>query len=422
MEKKISFLQKLREYKEILDGKFSDKVSSEKKQQAWEELLQYAKSIGMVSESCTKEKLRDTTWGNWKRRAKEKLDKSRQTGSGKVILTELDNLVLDILGRNTPGVMGMTGVSSDSEDTDEDKCNSVVPTNSSSSKINKRRTAKTYTTKRRKAALVDAQKYKNQLECLALERQLQLPSTALTDNLMTDSSLSQVPEEISFPEEDDNSNINTVDGTSDIDNVCVFGKSRHILVKLTSFLKSREILTNCKKLKGTGVSISEDLSKEEREENKILRKHLKEAKEQKLNAYIKNNQLVVNGQAYTAEELQKEEETEIQNLNKPNSAPPTPNARPRQFSIEDGDKLEEFESTVKINNKIPERLEDKVFIGKKGEEKESSSKIGKEDKKKIREKQKKEPAVRKSSRTEALRSLNLGLKTPPATNSTNIRK
>lgn len=66
MDKKISFLHKLRDYKEIVDGKFS----YADKQKAWEELLDYAKSIGMVSESCTKEMLRDTTWGNWKRRAK----------------------------------------------------------------------------------------------------------------------------------------------------------------------------------------------------------------------------------------------------------------------------------------------------------------------------------------------------------------
>ena len=68
MEKKIAFLQKLRDCKDILDGKFSDKLTNEKKNQTWEELLHYAKSIGMVPESCTKEKLRDKTWGNWKRR------------------------------------------------------------------------------------------------------------------------------------------------------------------------------------------------------------------------------------------------------------------------------------------------------------------------------------------------------------------
>lgn len=98
-------------------------------------------------------------------------------------------------------------------------------------------------------------------------------------------------------------NINTLH----INNLIPLGKAENnppILVQFTSFLTKLEVLKQCKKLKGTGVYICEDLSKEERENRKILEKHQKQARSKNLNAYIRNNKLVVNNDVYTIEELQ----------------------------------------------------------------------------------------------------------------------
>nr|CAI5862248.1 unnamed protein product [Callosobruchus analis] len=93
---------------------------------------------------------------------------------------------------------------------------------------------------------------------------------------------------------------------NDINDIYSIGKqtnNKPIIVKLISFLKKQEILRNCKKLKGTNISIGIELTIEERQEQKILRQHLKAARKQNLSAYIKNKRLVVSGQEYTAQQL-----------------------------------------------------------------------------------------------------------------------
>ncbi|CAG9759742.1 unnamed protein product [Ceutorhynchus assimilis] len=183
---------------------------------------------------------------------------------------------------------------------------------------------------------------------------------------------------------------------SEIDNAFTFGQEenrKHILVKSTSFLKKKEILANGKKLKGTGISISEDLTKEEREESKILRKHLKEAKEKSLNAFIRNNQLIVNGQTFTVSELldsdeneieKEQEEEEVDNRITNSSASATPTIRTVPFFSE------EVENTEDV---------DEVFT------KERVIKKSTKDKEKKQDKEKKEP--RTSARSAALCNLSL---------------
>lgn len=70
-----------------------------------------------------------------------------------------------------------------------------------------------------------------------------------------------------------------------------------------SFLKKCEVLHNLKRLKGTNVFIVHDLCKEDREEQKILRAHLKSARSKNLLASIKGSTLFVNGEAYTIDQL-----------------------------------------------------------------------------------------------------------------------
>lgn len=84
-------------------------------------------------------------------------------------------------------------------------------------------------------------------------------------------------------------------------------KHRPIAVKFVTLHKKQEIFSNCHHLKGSDISISNDLTKEEREAQKVLRKHLKEARDQGLDAKIKKNLLYIDGSSYTVDQLKEAE-------------------------------------------------------------------------------------------------------------------
>lgn len=109
----------------------------------------------------------------------------------------------------------------------------------------------------------------------------------------------------------------------EVNNVYLLGRERKtIKVEFVSYLKKVQVLNNSKKLKGTEVYISHDLSLEQRRDRKILNEHLKLARQRKYYAYIKGNVLVVNGDRYTAEKLKGG--FVFKEHIKSNSAPPTP--------------------------------------------------------------------------------------------------
>ena len=63
-----------------------------------------------------------------------------------------------------------------------------------------------------------------------------------------------------------------------LNNVYLLGKSegtRPILIQFLSYFTKVQVLKECKKLKGTSISITEDLTKEEREVRRVLVKHKK---------------------------------------------------------------------------------------------------------------------------------------------------
>lgn len=115
---------------------------------------------------------------------------------------------------------------------------------------------------------------------------------------------------------------------SDVNNLYILNKSekKPIIVEFVSFLKKLEVLGNCKKLRGSKVYISHDMTYRQREENKVLRKHLKLARIHKENkCYIRGPRLFVNGIAYSADELRNGEiEADINKEERPKSSPPTP--------------------------------------------------------------------------------------------------
>ncbi|KAK9884096.1 hypothetical protein WA026_005036 [Henosepilachna vigintioctopunctata] len=95
---------------------------------------------------------------------------------------------------------------------------------------------------------------------------------------------------------------------SDINDVYSLGKgiNKPIKVELLSFITKRKVLYNTKHLKNTNIFISNDLTELQREEQKILRQHLKYLRENtEKRCYIKGNKLIIDNKGYNATELEK---------------------------------------------------------------------------------------------------------------------
>lgn len=115
---------------------------------------------------------------------------------------------------------------------------------------------------------------------------------------------------------------------ADINDTYLLGRSQNCPVKVEfiSNLTKINVLRNCNKLKGTGVTISADLTKVQQQNHKILRSYLKKLRETgEEGCYIKGEKLYRNNIGYTAEEILEIEETiETVEPTKVSSAPPTP--------------------------------------------------------------------------------------------------
>ncbi|KAJ8933440.1 hypothetical protein NQ314_013997 [Rhamnusium bicolor] len=114
---------------------------------------------------------------------------------------------------------------------------------------------------------------------------------------------------------------------SELNDFYPLGKTKNcpLKVEFTSYLKKALILRNLHKLKGSNISIANDQTPKQREENKILRKHLQQAKQNVDNiCFIKRNKLHINDEIYTPEELKNCEQSDIINPTKSNSEPKTP--------------------------------------------------------------------------------------------------
>lgn len=80
---------------------------------------------------------------------------------------------------------------------------------------------------------------------------------------------------------------------------------KSVVVQFVSYLKKASIFPNVKKLKGSGVAVTNDLCFEDREERKILQIHQKQAREQNLEAKIRRSLLIIGENTYTVEDLNK---------------------------------------------------------------------------------------------------------------------
>ncbi|XP_050513065.1 uncharacterized protein LOC126888722 [Diabrotica virgifera virgifera] len=102
---KIMILKEIRDKKAILFGSFSDKLTKKDKIECWKTVHQKSTSLGLVPPNKDWTYSRDVFWQNLKKTTMKKVDNRRKTGSGGGTdskFTEMDNVVLDILGPDNP--------------------------------------------------------------------------------------------------------------------------------------------------------------------------------------------------------------------------------------------------------------------------------------------------------------------------------
>lgn len=102
--------------------------------------------------------------------------------------------------------------------------------------------------------------------------------------------------------------LNVVVQNSDINDIYRIGKrtgrnKRPIVVRFISNLKKREVFSNARLLKNTGVAITDDLTEQERIERKFLYDSCRVAQGRGHTAKITGNRLVINGTYYSYEDL-----------------------------------------------------------------------------------------------------------------------
>lgn len=99
----------------------------------------------------------------------------------------------------------------------------------------------------------------------------------------------------------------------DINNVYFIGDNqkpkRPLMIELTSYITKVSIFRNVYKLKNKNIFVAHDLSRKDRDINKVLVSHLREARSKKLAARIKSNKLYVGDEAFTYEQLLDRETT-----------------------------------------------------------------------------------------------------------------
>lgn len=120
---------------------------------------------------------------------------------------------------------------------------------------------------------------------------------------------------------------------SEISDFYTLGRTEKCPLKIefVSYQTKKNIFNHVKKLKGSKVSIANDLTPKQRQENRRLRSFLLEAREKYTEkSYIKGNKLVVGQVAYDLEDLECSEEQ-----NKVNSAPGTPTIRNSNQTLEE---------------------------------------------------------------------------------------
>lgn len=222
------------------------------------------------------------------------------------------------------------------------------------------------------------------------------------------------------------------------------GNKRAVKIEFVSYLKKNLLLKQGYKLKGTNISFAQDLSFEERQERKFLRKHQQIARTKNYLARIRGNKLVVNNETYSIEQLKQfdveEDSIEIKsNISispthnvKPNSAPATPSVSQtffedslHIFSLHTPQPLKETCHNIKednVNTRTKKKLETK--IDEKGEENirdhiQDNKKVTTEQSKVTRKTQ--EPIISKKTEHENKKTTNIAKERSNSASSYNSR-
>lgn len=114
-----------------------------------------------------------------------------------------------------------------------------------------------------------------------------------------------------------------------IKNIHCLGSQKNCPVKVefVSYLTKKNIFANCKKLKGTGISIAHDLTAQQRADLVVLKRHLQTHRlDKNKKSFIKGNKLIVDEIEYAVEQLLEIEQGEEfpDEVTKTNSTPATP--------------------------------------------------------------------------------------------------
>ena len=104
-ENKLYMAQLVQERKDILFPPFSVKVTNQVKVAAWEEIRAALMARGAIIKDFRF--LRDRDWSNLSRQVLDRYRNSLKTGEAGSSLSQLDNLVLDIEGRESVNVKAL---------------------------------------------------------------------------------------------------------------------------------------------------------------------------------------------------------------------------------------------------------------------------------------------------------------------------
>nr|CAD2155865.1 unnamed protein product [Meloidogyne enterolobii] len=102
---KIFFLKAVFQHKDILFEPYTGRQSWEIKDKMWQQIFNECVNAGCRG-LVDAEHLRKITWQNLQRRSKEKYDKSKKVPEGTVKFSKIDELVLDIIGRDSGKLNG----------------------------------------------------------------------------------------------------------------------------------------------------------------------------------------------------------------------------------------------------------------------------------------------------------------------------
>ena len=112
-EHRTELARLVRDNKEILIGKFTPSVTQKSRDQKWTDIYTHLTGLGAVVEDVNM--LRFTVYPNISKATRRKRDQAKSTGQGPPNWTELDEIILDIIGRDSAAAIGIAGATQEDD-------------------------------------------------------------------------------------------------------------------------------------------------------------------------------------------------------------------------------------------------------------------------------------------------------------------